>query len=844
MDPFKCKGQQERQRVKEALKTYPHSFQMKDMDIVSNKTFSSLKKHLEAGLKAGYNTSLEMARVRNLLAFTLFKLEEHNEALEQTEAVLETDEQENNIVSLANKAYILNQLGNIDEADETVAQLKEIEIQDAARFDYLMVLAKGEQAASYMRFGPRFYQHATDTFLEVLPHAREPEVWAWKFGLAVTYRHSLDLQCIPYARHGRQPVTPEDILKLLQEVSRAEAVSANLKANAYAEIGLLLDSMWDKKRKTSLGFQAETGPMASCKRALELDNSDASVLWKVGKIYRHNKDLFGSKKHLERSVQLQPSSAAYHHLGLTYKAMATNAKYGKLKTRRGGKRQKERKRAREEKMRRQQAEGGTPAEREPQKSLVIGGSARKNESGPIDRIRKAVKSANKSTEFDPEDENVRQAFKYLKEALEFSCDENSRAMYDLALLHKATRQFREALKYFDKIIQRKNGGNSNPSGLLDQVTALEQKGLIFKEQADEEEDRSRKGKLINDGKKSLYRALEKAAEFYSNVSEVKDHFAQIFHSPSALLREAVRCEERAAVFSLMNNHKQSLALLNEIAEQERNEQFYKTKLICYEKAGEFEEAVACLALLKPTEMHSKVMKLFENPQGKWCLNNIYIQAGRKALLDGSYTGGYFDKVFRESVDPPDTAVPDAQPTAPKRICPEYEDDCNDLAGAAAPDPSDSAEKTPNVYDIMLLHDEEDDYIEGKAKRLRDVLRRGIHLEVVRRDDNYPEGTLPLNNIDDNIERSRLVVVLPGQKTMTPMFENNFVGSASQRKNTVVLLTEGIVHGAIPRQLRLHRVLQCPPQLLGADVDLTRKPYSEATVDSICQLFKFLIDTEQ
>ena len=111
-------GERERQKIMEELKDYPHSFQMEDIERVKMNAFRSLKAHLEAGLEAGYSTSLETARTRNLLAYALFRLDEKSEAMAQTDTVLEMNDQHNNIVSLANKAYMLSQGIELDDAKE------------------------------------------------------------------------------------------------------------------------------------------------------------------------------------------------------------------------------------------------------------------------------------------------------------------------------------------------------------------------------------------------------------------------------------------------------------------------------------------------------------------------------------------------------------------------------------------------------------------------------------------------------------------------------------------------------------------------------------------------------
>ena len=141
-----------------------------------------------------------------------------------------------------------------------------------------------------------------------------------------------------------------------------------------------------------------------------------------------------------------------------------------------------------------------------------------------------VKSPKGITQFGPEDTNVQLAVQNLKLAVDFSLKENSRALYDLALMHKATKNYQEALKYLKDI------GEVDTSGMLEQITALEQMGLIYKEMSDDKAGEEKK-KLAKKSVSMLYRALSRAAELYSTTAAVKHIFGKIFQSPSALLRE-------------------------------------------------------------------------------------------------------------------------------------------------------------------------------------------------------------------------------------------------------------------------------------------------------------------
>ncbi|XP_076469831.1 uncharacterized protein LOC143300165 isoform X1 [Babylonia areolata] len=839
MDPFQQGNQRERQRILDALKGYPCSFQMKDVQLVTNKAAEGLRNHLEAGLKAGYKTSLQTAASRNLLAFVLFKLGEHKAALEETEEVLKMDDQRNNIVSLANKSHMLSYMNCFDEAEEVLDELKEL--VKTEENGYLLVKAEAELAASYMRFGPRFNMHAADAFNKVLPRAREPEVWCWKFGLAVTYRHSLDLQHAPYVSHGQSAITHNHVLGLLKDVINSkpaaadEAAVTNLKANAYAEMALLFHLAWDKTKKYQLCSQVETGPLPCCKKAQELDDNDASVLWKLGKLYRNYRDLFRSKKLLEKAVSLQPSSAAFHHLGLTYKAMATNQQYGKLKTRRAGKRQKQRKEAREEKMKRQEAESGDVVQRAVSQGLAVSGK-KISECEKVERIKKAVKSPDDATQFDPDESLPQKAIENLKKAIEFSAGENSRAAYDLALLYKSMKEFKPALDLLNSIARRQNSEIATPSGMLEQVTAQEQMALIYKEMAEEEEGEGEREKLLKKSKSMLDRSLLLADQRYSNVADVKDNFAEIFHSPKLLLEAADASDQtdedkrktKIKIHSLSNNPRQSQKLLAEVPEDKRDAELKKLEIDVCSKRGDHKKAADVMLDLK--EQKTEVIDLFKRQRQEHVIFDIYFNAGRESLfLDPSVAGKYFAEAFRHEVKPP--------------VLQASSNDSTNLLEATAMDRASVDRGSKALWDVMLLHDEEDDDIELEADRLRHLLKTACGLRVVKRIENHPLGSKVTAAFVENTENSRIVVVLPGKKDSLPEFEEHV--SLAAQNNCVVLLTEGTGPEAIPQELtkRHVRSMPCPAELTAPDNVAADGGYKPESVHAICRLLKFLVNRD-
>ena len=117
-----------------------------------------------------------------------------------------------------------------------------------------------------------------------------------------------------------------DLLQQLKEIAE-HCSSPNLKAKAFAEIALLLDMVFRTPLREEFQFRAQMTTEMACQKALQLDNNDNSVLSKTGRIFRHLRKIERSRDLLEKAVSIRPSSTAHHHLGITYKGLATNEKY-------------------------------------------------------------------------------------------------------------------------------------------------------------------------------------------------------------------------------------------------------------------------------------------------------------------------------------------------------------------------------------------------------------------------------------------------------------------------------------------------------------------------------------
>ena len=385
------------------LADFPHSFQLQRSDTLTTEAIKRIKNHLEAAVASNHRgTTAEEVRTYNLLAYIRARLGQQKEALGELDKALALEGQKDNIVSLANMAVILWRMKRHGEACDLVQRLHDLRREsERDYFRYLVTKAKAELAASYLHFGYRYTEPAIEAFRDVIPESREPETSMWKFGLAVAYRQSLHLQCLPHLSDHGDGNRYEEVLKLLKEViAGAGADNLNLKANAHAEIGLLIHTTWDENTKQKLCFSANTSPIKSVKTALALDKKDPSILVKSGRLFRYHKDLRSSVQNLKRSIQVQPSSQAYHHLALTFKAMATNFNNGKRAIRRGGKNQQRRKRGKGrgeggKYVMTQQAEqeNGSDEKRDTRQKTDAGGNQATDEKASVEGLGENAKRA-------------------------------------------------------------------------------------------------------------------------------------------------------------------------------------------------------------------------------------------------------------------------------------------------------------------------------------------------------------------------------------------------------------------------------------------------------------------
>ena len=771
---------------------------------------------LESALSVGYKTSLETARARNLLAFFLWQLDHHDDALQQLDLVLDMEDQRDNLVTLANKAVMLSRRCHLSSADELLQLLRQIQA-DSKDFRYLVVKAKAELAFTYTRLGPIFIPDAVTLFSEVIPEARGAEEWLWKFGLALTRRRKLRTQpeALPPLPQTDTVNEQRSLLQLFQEIAH-NCASKNLKAKTYAEMAILLHMVWNTPVKEEFISKAGMDQKEACETALQLDGDDNSVLCKCGQIFRYLRETERSRELLEKALSIRPSSTGYHHLGLTYKFLATREVHKPVDCQEVA--QQFGQMPEEE----TNHERGTSTQH--RADTVSDKHAESANDGPVSTyslnkdvrvMQKVLKSPPKGvTKFSRNDKYVQEALHNFKQAVEFSDRENTRALYDLALLQKSLGELPEAMENLQKMFRYHQHMTD-----ADQTRMYEQMGLIMEEMADSETDDGKKKRMLKDSRSMLLKALKSASRLFSRAPEFKVYIKDVLHSLPALLQAVdesdsnaqEKLKEKAKLFQLIRDHKQSLDLLQKLEEMDpqkaKDPEHLRLCIEEYEALGKYEEALVLVELLNCTSQAWHLDQQY--------LLKLYVQAACQTLLQGfAAAKHHFWPAFQDAI-------------------------AGNLNEPSSSEDTDTAEDTKEdeIWDIMILHE---DCTQEQARAISYVLDELCGLRVATIDKNAPPNKLELESGFRLMRRSTMVVVLAGGKVSKTL--RYWISYAAKRPSTVTLLVDG-TH--VPEMLKVHRSMVCPEELLHScttdDSESARR-----RVYAICKVFCFLtniVDTD-
>ncbi|KAK7492540.1 hypothetical protein BaRGS_00016206 [Batillaria attramentaria] len=408
-----------------------------------------------------------------------------------------------------------------------------------------------------------------------------------------------------------------------------------------------------------------------------------------------------------------------------------------------------------------------------------------------------------------EDKYVKKALKYFKKSVKLAYGESTRAHFNLGTMYRELGEFDKALEEFGNILQHQQSVGSP----LETIFAYKQSGLITLELSKQEEDADKRKHLKEEAAKFLHITLDILCRNAARVPSFNPYFSNAWKSLHALIQAGMsdspqreQLKENARLLHMIKDHSATLDVLRKLStiteRQDRDPEFVEMELKCYIKQNEFQDAVSFLELLAVTDHRERtsILRL-----------QTYLLAGRHMLKTAKRKDG-FDldrdmarKYFRWAFE---LTYPTTSPnTDGEELNEEEEAECD------------------SDWHVMILHEPDDPDMEAKAGGLKAVLREVCGLRITCMSDDVHPGALELFGVEDNMEKSRLLLVVMGDKEPSFSFlqgylapaEEMLLASSSQsqcRQQLLVVTTE--TGQQVPRQLRRHRSRSCPSTLFTAD----------------------------
>ncbi|XP_025081283.1 uncharacterized protein LOC112556464 [Pomacea canaliculata] len=306
------------------LKDFPHLFQL-DYSELTHARIKSIHDRLRREQNDPFKSTAGDIRDLNFTAFLLFLINDIDDAIQLTETVLKTTEG-GNLVALGNMAVMLWLKRNRADGEKYAERLQNLkETCEKSEFEANVARGKAEIAYCYSRMGMAFAARAVDVFEEVVHQI--PEEYSWKFGLALVLRRFTHLNYRVYYQVTAKTSREQNMkaFELLQEITNCASVP-DLKAHAWAELGMLLGQPWNAELKDVSRKAQDVGLTAQyCfEEAIRCAPKNVDVLIKSGKFFTTVGDLRRSQALLEEGTKIRETSTGHYYLGNTFRKLATN----------------------------------------------------------------------------------------------------------------------------------------------------------------------------------------------------------------------------------------------------------------------------------------------------------------------------------------------------------------------------------------------------------------------------------------------------------------------------------------------------------------------------------------
>lgn len=481
-------SEQDDKQFEDEISKFPSSFDLK-LEWLTKPRIKVIHDTLIGKLGNGFVLRDEEVQVYNLISFLAFKLRDTDAALEYNGKALSKDRL--NGIAVANRARFNRHQLKFFEAEEDLKHLEAIYANDNAGVTTKMI-AKGELAQSYARFGPKYHELAISTYETIFenhPRVSKGILILWKYDYCLTLRRTLNL----FNQHEYSDRLCSDTLQKACTVLTEIIDTSNLQiytARAWAELGQLVFHM--EKCPISLGSRAIQGFIPDQKRcastdmyfdrALQIGNRDFDVMEVCAKFYRYLNKTEEAINLFKDALKLRKTSLGYHHLALSIKKMELR------------------------RINQQKIQHKPWQQKRPGFGRGNGRPSRTSNQKEESNLKRSIKSGRNATPL-PWNEQTEQILDYLKLALKQD-PHNHFASYDMGFVLRQLGRIPEAKDVYCGIL------NSLELGEL-KISCYEQAGYCCLDLAETDTNSSKK--YYYDAIMFLQRAIEVAAALAAKV---------------------------------------------------------------------------------------------------------------------------------------------------------------------------------------------------------------------------------------------------------------------------------------------------------------------------------------
>lgn len=436
--------------------------------------------------------------------------------------------------------------------------------QDKVDFKRLKAFARAEIAYCYSRMGPEYHEKAQQIFRKAIDYFCLPKRhYLWEFGLAMSLRRQANIFAMRSPSDFKPKEKNQEAILILERITQM-CVDRKLAARAWVELGVIMASgECDNMKLHCEGFSKE-----ECfHNALLLCPKAYFVLQRYGQHLRYVQKFSESKRCLEKSISIQDTQFARHHLALTLIKLVLKSDSNTNKV--AGIYQR-----------------------------TISKKTSKSEPNFFWGSKISISSPKTVKRF-PNHPLLKEAVVHLEKALKMN-EDFDKARYDLGLTYRYLDEHKEALKCFSRITSARWGKSSEYKVLI--INAYEQQGICSLELAEIATNDKEKTELKTNGQRLLWKSLEVASLVIKTLPYFKETNAAL-PTLKELLTENEDpkkfSKEMARLYDLVHDHDKAIDLCHHLLQIDNTDSFAIHKVVQeYTRLRDFDNAIHTLLLLQ------------------------------------------------------------------------------------------------------------------------------------------------------------------------------------------------------------------------------------------------------